>query len=229
MIPSRAQCRWLLKCIFRLSLAILFIFSLLMLSVVSRFGGDGKALLDAQSGAGNHPGGGECAIVFGAAVREGSRPGPGISRRIETAVDLYHAGEIQTIILTGGKGAETLDSEAEVMRKLAMRLGVDPTDLRSEDRARSTWENLLFTRNLVEDCSKVVGISDRYHLARIAYLARLQGWEDLRTLPASRGPGLLFELRAVVREALGLAYYFVTEGRWSLPPLLSLFPLVGRM
>tara|TARA_Y100000310_G_scaffold339156_1_gene430962 strand:- start:874 stop:1545 length:672 start_codon:yes stop_codon:yes gene_type:complete len=219
MIPSSKQIRWLLRWVFRLALAVFFVLAVLMLYVVSQFDGtgwEGDKLVIPSSDEGRQAQGntftaGGCAIVFGAAVHRGSTPGPGINRRTETAAGLYHEGELETIILTGGKGSAKLDSEAEVMRRVAMRLGVDPSDIVIEDQAKSTWENLLNTKNLVGDCSTVIGISDRYHLARIQYLAKLQKWEDLRTLPATRGPGFLFEMRAVVREALGLVYYFVSS------------------
>ncbi|PIQ76559.1 hypothetical protein COV83_02505, partial [Candidatus Peregrinibacteria bacterium CG11_big_fil_rev_8_21_14_0_20_49_14] len=158
----------------------------------------------------------DCAVVFGAAVHKGSVPGPGITRRVETAVDLYNKGKVKTIFLTGGKGSEELESEAAVMQKVAMRMGVDPADIVLEDQARSTWENLQLTAPLVADCTSIVGISDRYHLARIAFLADMQGWGNFRTLPAKRVPNPLFETRAAFREALGIVYY-------SLHGLLTLF------
>ncbi|PIR53407.1 hypothetical protein COU76_01160 [Candidatus Peregrinibacteria bacterium CG10_big_fil_rev_8_21_14_0_10_49_10] len=204
MIPSTAQLRWLRTWTFRLLLAISFIFAVLMLYIVSQFSGTAGGG-EWQAGTKN------CAIVFGAAVWRGSQPGPAITRRVQTAAALYQQGDVQTIILTGGKGTAKLDSEAEVMRKVALLDGVDPDDVVLEEQARSTWENLLFTKDLVGDCSSIVGISDRYHLARIAYLAKLQGWEDLRTLPAGEVPTLLFELKAVAREAVGLVYYFMYE------------------
>ncbi|KKW38419.1 MAG: hypothetical protein UY85_C0032G0013 [Candidatus Peribacteria bacterium GW2011_GWB1_54_5] len=120
-------------------------------------------------------------------------------------------GSIQTIILTGGKGSQIQESEAAVMKKVAMRLGIDSEDLILEDKATSTWENLAFTKELVGDCSSIIAISDRYHLARIEYLAELQEWGNLRTLPAGRVPLLSFEVRAVVREALGHIYYTLRQ------------------
>ena len=185
-----------------------------MIYVVSQFRGDNNVILSDPSEAkivSKDNRGGECAIVFGAAVHKGSVAGPGIIRRVETAGDLYNEGRVQTIIFTGGKGSEIHDSEALVMKRVAMRLGVDSEDIILEDQAKSTWENLLFTKNLIGECSSVVGISDRYHLARIKYLAYIQEWGNIRTLPAERVPGPLFELKAVAREALGLIYYTVYE------------------
>ena len=206
MIPGKTHIRWLIRWVLRLLGVSGGVFLLIVLHVVSQFLGDADSATLRQA-----QGGTICAVVFGAAVRGGSEAGPGILRRVQAAADLYHQGSIQTIILTGGKGSQIQESEAAVMQKVAMRLGIDSEDLILEDKATSTWENLAFTKELVGDCSSIIAISDRYHLARIEYLAELQGWGNLRTLPAGRVPLLSFEVRAVVREALGHIYYTLRE------------------
>ncbi|MDD5751833.1 MAG: YdcF family protein [Candidatus Peribacteraceae bacterium] len=157
-----------------------------------------------------------CGLVFGAAVHRGSLPGPGIKRRVRTAARLYKEGLLQHIILTGGKGSQEVDSEAEVMEQVALQDGVAAGDLTLEPNARSTWENLLFSRPLTGSCDTVIGISDRYHLTRISYLAHKQGWEDIRTLPSDIEPSWPFELKSVGREVAALLYYMI---------ITKLFPL----
>ena len=216
MIPGKTHIRWLIRWVLRLLGVSGGVFLLIVLHVVSQFPGDPLpehtsarpvSREEIRRGLGSNP----CGIVFGAAVRGGSEAGPGILRRVQAAADLYHQGSIQTIILTGGKGSQIQESEAAVMQKVAMRLGIDSEDLILEDQATSTWENLAFTKELIGDCSSIVAISDRYHLARIEYLAELQGWGNLRTLPAGRVPLVSFEVRAVVREALGHIYYTLRQ------------------
>ncbi len=150
-----------------------------------------------------------CGIVFGAAVHKGALPGPGISRRVRTAARLYREGILQHIILTGGKGEPGVESEAAVMRDVAVREGVAAGDLALEEKARSTWENLLYSRPLTGSCTTVIGISDRYHLARISYLAHVQGWEDIRTLPSDWESTWPFEMKSVGREVVALLYYMI--------------------
>ncbi|MBM3230746.1 YdcF family protein [Candidatus Peregrinibacteria bacterium] len=157
----------------------------------------------------------ECALVFGAAVHGKEDPGPGIARRVDTAVNLYRVGKIQTVILTGGKGNETQESEATVMRRAAVLWGIDPVDVRTEERATSTVENLLFSKALTEDCDSVVGISDRYHLARIRFLANNLGWPELRTYPADRIANASFETQSIIREAAALLYTAMTGAATS--------------
>ena len=150
----------------------------------------------------------ECGIVFGAAVHRDSTAGPGILRRVGTASDLYNEGQLQRLYLTGGKGSRFQEkSEAEVMKGIAIENGVSPEDIFLEEESTSTWQNLRLTKPLTEDCDSVIGISDRYHLARISFLAKKQGWGSLMTHPAELNVSTDFELWSIVREALGIGYY----------------------
>ncbi|OGJ59507.1 hypothetical protein A2881_01485 [Candidatus Peribacteria bacterium RIFCSPHIGHO2_01_FULL_55_13] len=151
----------------------------------------------------------ECGLVFGAAVHRTDDPGPGITRRTSTAARLVHEGMVDRLIFTGGRGAASNESEAAVMRGVAMRRGVDPAIITLEEEATSTWENLVYARPLVADCASIVGISDHYHLARIQYLAQLQGWGKLPVYPADTPPNDAFTIRSVAREVAAMLYYMV--------------------
>ena len=162
---------------------------------------DGNAVLPA-----------DCGIVFGTAVwpvynASGeittSAAGPGIERRVTAAVDLVKKGSVHRLILSGGKGEGNQKSEAEVMRSVAIERGISSGVITVEDRSRSTWENLLYSRPLTSRCSSVVAISDSYHLARIALQAHMQGFA-LTTYPARTRPSQLFLLKSSLREAAGI-------------------------
>jgi len=206
--------KWLKWLTLAIILATLALAVSLTLMVVSHF--DGTARLEEKEGGGvaqNHSQGSNsgqvCGLVFGAAVHKGALPGPGISRRVRTAARLYREGVLQHIILTGGKGEPGVASEAEVMRDVALDGGIAAGDLTLENKARSTWENLLFSRPLTGSCTTVIGISDRYHLARISYLASQQGWEDIRTLPSDWDSTWPFEMKSIGREVVALFYYMI--------------------
>ncbi len=180
---------------FAIILIPIIIFVSLMFMVMLSF--DGSASFPA-----------ECGIVFGAAVHRDSTAGPGILRRVGAASDLYKEGQLKRLYLTGGMGSPFQEkSEAEVMKEIAIGQGIDPADIILEEESTSTWQNLRFTKPLTEDCESIVGISDRYHLARISFLAKKQGWGSLMTHPAPASTSTHFELWNVVREALGIGYY----------------------
>ena len=158
----------------------------------------------------------DCGLVFGAAISGRNTAGPAISRRVGEAARLWHEGLVRTLILTGGKGDAWRFSEAAVMRQEAIRAGVDGRDILTEDGARSTKENLANSRILVEKhCSTVVAISDRYHLARIRFLARKAGWgrlqahgvEDVPPPGATLRTPLRANVRTVLRELAAYSYY----------------------
>lgn len=185
---------------------ILIFFLLLVSYVLANF--NGTATLPA-----------DCAIVFGAAVHgvpdgeEGTTqavPGPGILRRVYTAVRLHKEGRVGKLFFTGGKGEGMPASEAGVMRDVALSQGIDSADITIEEHARSTSENLKFIRPYIRDCQNVIGISDAYHLARIELLAYLQGWR-LPTYPAEGRTNVYFTVRSVLREALALVYVTALE------------------
>jgi len=165
----------------------------------------GLAVFAARNGSFDLPA--ECGIVFGAAVRWDGTAGPSSLRRVQTAARLYKEGQIERVFITGGRGEGMRYSEAQVMFNVALEDGIDPAAIVLEEKSRSTWENLLYTKPLMEDCSSVVAISDGYHLARIRLLAQKQGWGTLQTYPADERPPLRDELNNIVREVLGLGYY----------------------
>lgn len=148
----------------------------------------------------------ECALVFGSAVVRGGEAGRGMRRRMEAAAELYRGGSVRRIILSGGRGEGNTVSEAEVMQQEGRRLGIRENDMQREKLSQSTWENIKFAQPLLQGCSSTVAISDRYHLARI----RLTAWKldvKLGAFPADATTDPLFELQAVLREALGNLLY----------------------
>jgi uncharacterized SAM-binding protein YcdF (DUF218 family) len=150
----------------------------------------------------------DCAVVFGAAVYRGSHAGPAIVRRVAAAADLYRNNNVNRLILSGGRGEGNAQSEAFVMRREALKQGVDMRDIVIEEQSRSTKENLRYTRNLTSDCSSVVAISDQYHLGRIRLLAWRQGWFGLQIYPAqNREPVTGTERWSFQREVFGVLYY----------------------
>jgi len=195
MLPSTSHFRFLMRITSIAILSVVLVFCAILLHIVAQFDGTEPA----------YPV--ECGLVFGAAVGKGSTPSAALERRVKKAAELYNAKYITTLIFSGGKGSEWQESEAAVMRKVAMLNGVDPDDIVLEEESTSTWENLELSKVKVYDCTTIVAISDRYHLARISLLAKKQNWSNLETAPARRSPSLISEAKNVLREAVGIIYY----------------------
>ena len=148
----------------------------------------------------------DCGLVFGAAISGRNTAGPAIMRRVGGAAALWNDGQVNTLILSGGKGDSWRFSEAAVMRQEAIRAGVDGRSIFVEDSARSTKENLANSKKIVEEhCDSVVAISDQYHLARIRLLAKKAGWGSLQTYGVPDRP--VREDLQVIRELAAYLYY----------------------
>lgn len=118
----------------------------------------------------------DVAVVPGAAVKKGGRPGIALSSRIDGAVDLYHAGEARNIIVSGGIGKHP-PSEAEVMRDIAVGKGVPEDRIFLETRASSTLENAKECARIIRrnTWKNIVLVTDRYHAFRTRILFRIYG------------------------------------------------------
>jgi uncharacterized SAM-binding protein YcdF (DUF218 family) len=149
----------------------------------------------------------EVAVVLGARVLEGGVPSGALRARVEKAAALYHQGLVPRLLFSGGVGVHA-PSEARVMREVALGLGVAPEACFLEEESHSTEENArlstawLRTRGL----TRVVVVSDPYHLLRARQYFRLQGLE-VATSPAlltERNQHLPERVYWTVREALAL-------------------------
>jgi uncharacterized SAM-binding protein YcdF (DUF218 family) len=187
-------CGLLLKALLLAAVLIAALLGTTALIIYSYFGGTAELPAD-------------CAIVFGAAVYGQDTASPAITRRVSAAAKLYREDNVQKIILSGGKGTGVRESEAQVMRTVALEQGVLETDIVMEDQSHSTWENILHSRPLAEGCTSVIGVSDQYHLARIELLSWRLGWGNLQTAPAQGKTLSASERRGFIREIFAYLYY----------------------
>lgn len=128
-------------------------------------------------------------LVLGAAVWPGERPSPILLSRIQAGVELYHQGYADTLIFSGGLGGNP-PSEAEVMRRVAVQMGVPDAAIVLEDRSHSTQENIRNTARIMAEngWSSALVVSDPYHLYRACRMARDAGI-DAQPVPAEDSHG----------------------------------------
>lgn len=89
-------------------------------------------------------------IVHGAALR-GIMPSNILIQRLNKAHRLWkRQGKQATIVVSGGKGSDEVASEASVMAAYLKNLGVPAASLLLEDTSTNTWENLVFSKKLIE-------------------------------------------------------------------------------
>nr|AYM52271.1 hypothetical protein [Stigmatella aurantiaca Sg a15] len=146
-------------------------------------------------------------VVLGARVLPGGVPSGALFARVEKAVALYQQGVAPRLLFSGGLGVHP-PSEAQVMRALAVRLGVPTEACILEEQSHSTEQNARYSAELLRalGAQRVVVVSDPYHLLRARQYFRLQGWE-VATSPAlltERNLHAVDRLYWTVREAFAL-------------------------
>lgn len=154
-------------------------------------------------------------LVLGAKVREDG-PSLSLQERISAAYDYLIAHPQATAIVTGGKGDDEHISEAQCMYQELTGMGIDPQRILMEDQATSTWENLTYSLDLIEDRTGVrpnrVGVvTSEYHLFRTGLQAREQNL-TIVGIPAETGSFPRF-FHFFVREIAGVWHYILLGGQ----------------
>lgn len=107
------------------------------------------------------------AIVLGARVRNGE-PSDMLYDRVLSGVDLYKAGKTRKLLFSGG------DDEPDVMKKIAVELGVPESDIILDDLGTRTYESCVRAKEAFGITEAIIVTQD-YHLPRSLYLCRNLG------------------------------------------------------
>ena len=154
----------------------------------------------------------DCAIVLGAAVN-GANPSPVFEERILNAVSLYRAGVISKLIFTGGYGDGASHAESEVGADYVIRQGVPASAVLTETKSRTTYENLVEAKALMDGASlkTAILISDPLHLKRAALMAGNLGISAVTSpTPTSRFRTWKTQLPFLLRELYFYHHYRFT-------------------
>ena len=156
-------------------------------------------------------------IVLGAKVWD-SGPSVSLWDRIYAAADYLKANPEDTVIVSGGQGLDEPISEALCMKYELEALGIEPERIILEDKATSTWENLNYSLDLIEEMTgqrpKKIGVlSSEYHLFRASLFARECGVEFVG-IPAktSRLPQ---KINHFMREVAGVWHFLILGGQYD--------------
>ena len=156
-------------------------------------------------------------VVLGAKVRN---DGPSVSLwdRIYGAADYLEEHPDTIAIVSGGQGADEPMTEAQAMYDELIALGIDPDRVWLEEKATSTWENLTFALDLIEEKTGVrpakLGIlSSEYHLFRAGLFAGKCGVESVG-IPA-RTSRLSQRINHFMREVAGVWHYLILGGNYD--------------
>ncbi|WP_426453727.1 YdcF family protein [Paenibacillus sp. S-38] len=124
-------------------------------------------------------------IVLGASLWKDA-PSPALRERLDRAVELYESGRVPYLIVSGGYDVPTSKmTEAEGMRNYLVSKGIPSKRILLENRARSTYENLLFSKQIMEEhqWTSAVIITHRYHSVRALDIAKYLKYESPAVSP----------------------------------------------
>ncbi|WP_420645549.1 SanA/YdcF family protein [Candidatus Leptofilum sp.] len=115
------------------------------------------------------------AIVFGAAIYGNGRLSPILRDRMDTAVQLYQAGTVQKIIVSGDNRFEDYD-EPTAMMAYAIEQGVAAEDIQPDFAGRRTYDTCYRAREIFQLESAIL-VTQRFHLPRALFTCQQLGVE----------------------------------------------------
>jgi SanA protein len=141
------------------------------------------------------------ALVLGAGLWKDGSPTPALYDRVATAVDLYKAGKVKKLLMTGDNRFINYN-EPEAMRKLAVQLGVPNEDIVLDYAGRRTYDSCYRAKEIFE-VKQVVIVTQRYHLDRSLFLCDAMGVASVGMVADRRVYQTLrwWELREVLATA----------------------------
>lgn len=149
-------------------------------------------------------------LVLGAGLR-GDQLSLTLMERLDTAASYWRQHPDMKIVVSGGQGPYELIPESEAMYRYLEQAGVPSAQLYQENKSTSTWENIAFSKTIMDkvgwDPSKsLVIVSNRYHLFRAVQISKAQGIPAVG-VPAPT-PGTVFA-GSYMREILAVTKFLL--------------------
>ncbi len=162
----------------------------------------------------------DVAVVLGAAVRKGGKPGRAMLRRTTYAIELVKKGIVLKLMVTGGPKAHR-PSEAKVMKNIATSQGLSDNLVVMEDHASSTFESAHYCSKIIQKkgWKNILLITDRFHLPRAKLAFWLFGVSVSGSTPQTKGWKSEFGKNSyyVFREIFAIIWYLLKFAGLKLP------------
>ena len=163
----------------------------------------------------------EVGMVLGAPKYIGGRPSPYLIGRIRAAAELYHAGKVKKLVVSGATYHAKFYDEIAAMTEWLVELGVPADAIVGDGKGVRTLDSMLRMRD-VFGYDDFITISQRDHCERALYLADHHG---ISTIGFEAGIGELYPnewlfnalygplscVKAVIDIAIGRKAKYPTE------------------
>lgn len=168
------------------------------------------------------------AIIFGARVYGSGRPSAMLADRIATGVDLYHAGKVDVLLMSGHRDAT--EDEPGAMRLYAIERGVPDSAIVMDGGGARTYDS-CYRAKAIYGVTDAVVITQQFHLDRALMLCSAMGIDAVGVPADTQRPwgysrySLMFSL---IREfpALTLAVWQLID-RPDVPAMGDPMPIFG--
>lgn len=116
----------------------------------------------------------DVAIVFGAAVHSDGTPSGYLQGRLDRAADLYEAGRVRAILVSGDNGTEHYNEPDNMKAYLVGTRGIPAVKVVTDYAGFDTYDTCVRARKIFGVRSAVLSTQD-YHLTRAVATCRMTG------------------------------------------------------
>lgn len=118
-------------------------------------------------------------IIHGAGIKKDGIVTKLLADRCDKAIEIYRKDPTSPYLVpSGGQGSDEVCSEAEAMRKYLVSQGIPEDKILLEDKSKTTMENVIFSKNLIEKRpgrKYTALVTSNYHIYRaMRYAKRAQ-------------------------------------------------------
>jgi SanA protein len=117
------------------------------------------------------------AIVFGAGLTREGRPTRVLRDRVETAVQLYFAGKVEKLLMSGDNSFVDYN-EPQAMKDFAIELGVPEADIVLDYAGRRTYDTCYRAAEIFQ-VQEAILVTQNFHLPRALYTCNELGVEAI--------------------------------------------------
>ena len=107
------------------------------------------------------------AVVFGAAVYRNGRLSPMLRDRVETAIDLYRAGKVDRLLMSGDNSSAHYNEPGR-MAEYAIARGVPPAAVQPDYGGLRTYDTCYRARHIFQVESAIL-VTQSFHLPRALF------------------------------------------------------------
>lgn len=124
-------------------------------------------------------------IIPGCQIRKDGSLTPLLRARVDRAMEFAAAqkektGKEPVFVVSGGKGADEIISEADAMRNYLLTSGIEDSRIVNENKSRNTEENIRFSAGLIKqekNPARIAFSTTNYHVFRTGNIAWESGFD----------------------------------------------------